>query len=31
VIDFLSVTGIYSGRKWVRTERHLSSKKSDII
>jgi cellulose synthase/poly-beta-1,6-N-acetylglucosamine synthase-like glycosyltransferase len=27
VIDVLSVTGIYSGRKWVRTERHLSESK----
>jgi len=28
VIDFLTITGIYRGDKWVRTERHVSSKGS---
>lgn len=28
VIDFLSVTGIYRRKKWVRTERHLSHTKN---
>lgn len=31
IIDFLSFTGIYRGKKWVRTRRHLSSQKSDIL
>ena len=31
IIDFLSLTKIYRGDKWVRTERHISSTKTRII
>jgi cellulose synthase/poly-beta-1,6-N-acetylglucosamine synthase-like glycosyltransferase len=30
IIDFLSVTRIYRGNKWVRTKRHLPTTKPDI-
>jgi cellulose synthase/poly-beta-1,6-N-acetylglucosamine synthase-like glycosyltransferase len=30
IIDFLSVTGIYRGRKWVRTKRHISLQRLNI-
>jgi 1,2-diacylglycerol 3-beta-glucosyltransferase len=30
-IDFLSLTGIYRGEKWIRTQRHLSQRKSKPV
>jgi len=31
IIDFLSITKIYRGGKWTRTERHISQTRSDTI